>query len=114
MLRSSCFIAFASGLVLSSTVLKAQDVQTSAKPASRDPYTVPQTDDVAVLAEFIEDITKDRPTSFADIVALESKMPGVMEAANRILVLEKDTNAKAYRLAKRLVLRKTRIREVTQ
>jgi thiol-disulfide isomerase/thioredoxin len=92
----------------------AQDVSAGAKAAAADPYAVPQTNDTTVLADFIEAIVKDRPATFADVVALNSKMPTVMEAAERILRLETDKSSKPYRIAQRLVLRRVEVRKVTQ
>ncbi len=92
----------------------AEDEPPGAKAAAADPYKVPVTDDTTILADFIEAIRKDRPETLADIVALESKMPAVMEAANRILSLEQDKSSKPYSIAKHLVLKRVEITKVAQ
>lgn len=112
---SRCTTLIRSFAILSiAAVVVAQDVPPGAKVATADPYTVPQTNDSSILADFIEAILKDRPTTFAEIVALTSKMPTVMEAAERILALEKDKSSKPYRLAKRLVLQRVEVTRATQ
>jgi len=83
-----------------------------AQDAATDPtdinqlFVVPQGNDVAKLARFLQRLTEFRPSSQDDIRIYERKAPLAMrKAAEKIVALEKDTKSAAYRTARRHLLR---------
>jgi thiol-disulfide isomerase/thioredoxin len=84
----------------------------SAQDAAADPtdinqlFVVPQGNDVAKLARFLQRLAEFRPSSQDDVRVYERKAPLAMrKAAEKIVALEKDTKSVAYRTARRHLLR---------
>jgi len=84
--------------------LSAQD--TAADPTDINQlFVVPEGNDVAKLARFLQRLTEFRPSSQDDVRVYDRKAPLAMrKAAERIVALEKDTKSAAYRTAKRHLL----------
>lgn len=88
------------------------ETATEAKPEAAEPtgeemYQLPEGDDVAAYARFLNKLTKFRPSSREELLLHRKKAPLAMQkAAEKILELEKDTKSADYRMAKRVILQK--------
>jgi thiol-disulfide isomerase/thioredoxin len=75
------------------------------KADASDRYAVPEGDDVAALAKFLQGLMTYRPTSRDDQIQFRTKAPAaVQEAAERIVKLEKNHKSPAYKLARKTLL----------
>ena len=84
--------------------LAAQDAP--ADPTDIDQlFVVPEGDDVPKLARFLQRLTEFQPSSREDVQTYRRKAPLAMrKAAEKIVLLEKDTKSNAYRVARRHLL----------
>lgn len=75
------------------------------KVAAEDIYTVPETEDLEVLADFLQRLREFRPTSQLEYVTHMRKAPAAMtSAAKKVIELDKDKKSSAYKLANFVML----------
>jgi thiol-disulfide isomerase/thioredoxin len=72
---------------------------------ARNPFEVPETEDVEELVEFTQKVLTFEPTSQEELDAYNKKEPAALrEASNKILELEEDAKSKSYRTAQAILL----------
>lgn len=81
---------------------------------ARDPFQVPDTDDVDELLEFTQKVLTFEPTSQEELEQYQKQVPLVLsEACERIQKLEKDKKSKAWRTAEAILIQ-LQIRDLGQ
>ena len=72
---------------------------------ARNPFEVPETEDVEELLQFTQKVLTFEPSSQEELNAYNKKAPAALrEACDKILQLEEDTTSKAYRTAQAILL----------
>jgi len=72
---------------------------------ARNPFEVPETEDVEELVEFTQKVLTYEPTNQEELNAYNKKAPAALrEACEKILQLEEDTKSKPYRTAQAILL----------
>ena len=77
----------------------------AALKVARNPFEVPETEDVDELLAFTQKVLTYEPTSREELDAYNKKAPAALrEACDKILELEEDTTSKPYRTAQAILL----------
>ncbi len=103
--RAAAIVAVVAGTCWTGNAAVAQDDKPEAKAEAADIYAVPDSEDVKVLSDFIQNVKTFRPSSRDEYVNHMRKSPPALKAAaEKILKNEKDTNSASYRMASGVML----------
>ncbi len=81
---------------------------------ARNPFEVPETEDVEELLDFTQKVLTFEPSSQEELDTYNKKAPAALrDASNKILELDSDTKSKPYRTAQAILLQLD-IREIGQ
>lgn len=114
-MRSRLLLAALLAVVLPVSLAQAQEEKPPAGDTSkelaaalnfaRNPFQVPETEDVEELLDFTQKVLTYEPSSQEELDAYNKKAPAALrEACSKILELEEDTKSKAYRTAQAILL----------